>query len=227
MAWRVFGILFGADGNPAPDMPILARPAEGRARGWVSGVRAAGDVRARSAPTGYFSISLTPGKHYFWIGASRRIAVVVPQDAGEYFLPDLLGIPGAMPTLGGNYRITAGSRQLVSANDGTFWTLAIVGPPEARRLGFSATVPTNPDAPNFRYRDGMLELADFGNNTWHAPYLSNGSLFVAVADATPQPVDRIAGGLWQLKDVVTGRFRTWFISGTPGHETLGFGPELV
>lgn len=226
MSWTVFGLVYGVDGRPVPGTRLLFRPAEGRARGWVTGVRQGGDLRIDASPTGYFTTTLTPGKHFVWIGPSRRIAFVMPDEPGQYFFPDLLGIEGASPSVGGNYQITAGLIQLVSATDGTYRTIAIGGEPSARTIivgpaGIAA------GSPNYRYRDGMLELADFGAGTWHAPHLYNGAFRIAEHAAAASVVDRIAGGLWQLKDLLTGTFRTWFITGPPGEERIAFGPATT
>jgi hypothetical protein len=72
----------------------------------------------------------------------------------------------------------------------------------------------------------MLEIADFGNGTWHAPALQNSRLSVAADGATAQVVDRIQSGTWQVRDLVTNAYRTWFISGAAGSERLSFGPEV-
>lgn len=227
--WSVFGIIWGSDGNPAGGVPMLFRPADPRARARTEAVVTRTEVRTTTAAgTGFFRVTLTPGKHYLWVGASRRIAIVVPEAPGENLLQDLLGVDGIAPELPGNFRTSNGVRQLINSTTGGFHTVAVTGADSEIRFAF-ATAGVGITQPNFRYREGMLELAhasiDVG--TWHAPILQNGSVLLADDGATPVVNDRVSGGLWQLRDIVTGGYRSWWISGAAGQEIVQFGPETT
>jgi len=225
--WSVFGIIWGSDGNPAGGVPLLFRPAEGRPRPMVMAVATRTDVKAATAAgTGFFYVTLTPGKHYFWVGASRRCAIVVPDEPGEYLLQDLLGVVGIPPEMPVNFRLHNGVRQILNSTTGGWHTIAVIGAPQELRWGFAAAGDADPDTPpNFRYRAGMVELAHYDLGTWHAPILQSGSLYVAPNMQTPVANDRVIGGLWQLRDLTSGAYRSWWISGAAGEEIVQFGPE--
>lgn len=225
MAWAIFGIIYGPDGNGAGGVRMLFRAADRRARPTNTGVITAGDVlTTTTAPTGFFRVTLTPGKHHLWIGSSRRRSIVVPDAQGEYLLPDLLGVTSIPPEAGQNYRLSNGVRQLINATTGAWRSVSVDGPTQRFNFG---PADVGSGSPNFRYRAGMLELADFVHGTWHAPYLQGGQIYLADDGATPVLTDRITTGIWQIRDVQSGKFRSWWISGATGSEILSFGPEVT
>lgn len=227
MSWAVFGIIYSADGLPAGGVRMNFRPAEWRARAKSFGVVTRGDViTTTTVGSGFFRVTLTPGKHYLWIGSSRRVAIEIPETPGEYLLPDLLGVTSVPPEQPANFRESNGVRQLINATTGGWHTVAVTGAFDAYRTAFAADGP-GITGPNFRYRDGMVELAHFDLGTWHAPILQSGNFFLVPDGSTGVANDRVNGGLWHLRDIVTGAYRSWWITGAPGAETLSFGPETT
>lgn len=176
---------------------------------------------------GYFSQNLTRGPYYLWIEDSDRGLIYVPSTPDYILLADLLA-PGEETTPeegdgGQNWRLSNAQRQLLNATNGA-WHTPFVG--ELDNIEFEADGPGG-ETPNFRYRGGMLELYKESDDTWHAPFMNNGSFAMAAGGETPFVNDRMLGGVWQIKDVETGTYRTWFIVGETGEEALAFGSEVA
>lgn len=189
-------------------------------------VRSAADITITASNAGFWSTALIPGEYYVWVGASSRRLIIVP-DSPEYIpLGDLFtGTTTVGPGAGGeNYRLSNAERQLVNADTGQFQSMFIDDVSGQKEAAFAAPGSGSGTA-NFRYRSGMLEIFCAETNTWHAPYLSDGDFFFAANGSTPQANDRINGGRWQIKDQVRATWRTWFVIGELGSETLAFGPE--
>lgn len=188
-------------------------------------VRGGSDLVVTSSNVGYWRSAIDPGEYYVWIGSSRRRLIVVPTTPDYIMLGDLFsGQSGSVSSSGENWRLSNAERQLVNADTGEFQTVFIDDVSGLKDLAFVAAG-TGSAVANFRYRSGMLELFCSETNTWHAPYLDNGVFLLATNGSTPQVVDRMLGGRWQIKDITTGYFRTWFITGSSGSEALAFGPQ--
>lgn len=221
----LFSIVRAITGDPAPGTYLCFRRTDWLPTSSGGDVNSSWDIMVMASNTGYWRTSIQPGEYFVWIGGSRRRLIVVPETPEYIMLGDLFsGQSGSVSANGENYRLSNAERQLVNADTGEFQTVFVDDDAGLKDLAFVAPG-TGSDVANFRYRSGMLELFCSETNTWHAPYLDNGAFTLAADGSTPQLVDRIVAGRWQLKDITTGLYRTWFITGSVGSETLAFGPE--
>ena len=222
---RLFSIVRDLSGAPVPNARLAFRAMSSRPGAIAGDVRGTTDLQVTADAFGYWLKDVEPGEYYVWIGASRRRAIFVPETPDYIILGDLFtGQDSGIPRAGQNYRLSNAERQLVNASSGAFQSFFIDDVGGLKELAFAAPGEGTTTA-NFRYRSGMLEIFCADTNTWHAPYLEAGELNFAADGATPIAVDRILSGRWQLKDITTGKFRTWFIIGAIEDETTAFGPE--
>ncbi len=221
----LFGIIRDMAGAAMPGVRLAIRPETSRPAAMgadVSG-RAQLDVTCDSA--GFFAQTLLRGSYYLWVGASRRSAIYVPDSPDYILLADLFaGATGAVINGGANWRLQDAERQLLNATTGNWHTPFIDDVSAQKELAWGAAGVSSA-TPNFRYRSGMLELFCEETNTWHAPYLDNGVLTLAADGSSPVINDRFITGNWQLKDVTTGLWRSWYLYGAAGEEAAAFGPE--
>lgn len=221
----LFSIVRAITGDPAPGTYLCFRPKSWMPTYTGGDVNTAADLLVMASNVGFWRTSIQPGEYFVWIGGSNRRLIVVPETPEYIMLGDLFsGQSGSVGANGENWRLSSAERQLVNADSGEFQTVFIDDVAGLKELGFVAPG-TGSATANFRYRSGMLELFCSETNTWHAPFLNAGEFALAADGSTPQAVDRMLGGRWQIKDITTGRFRTWFITGDVGSESLAFGPE--
>lgn len=226
----VFGSIRKPSGEAYAGAKVLFRIEGGGADRFGSDVRASFDLLITTDSGGFFSQSIDAGSYYVWVASSRRKLVEVP-DATDYVLfADLFGPAPATPPpsaeRGQNWRLSNAERQLINADNGGFHSMFIDDVSGLKELAF-AEDGAGGEIANFRYRSGMLELFCPELDTWHAPFMQDGELSFAADGADPEPVDRMRGGVWQLKDLITGKYRTWFVIGSSGSETLGLGEEIA
>lgn len=221
----LFSIVRDITGAPVPGAKLAFRVADSLPQFTGGDVRGSSDLIVTASNAGWWQSAIDPGEYFVWIGSGRRRLIVVPTTPAYIMLGDLFsGQSGSVSSNGENYRLSSAERQLLNADTGEFQTIFIDDVSGLKELAFVAPG-TGTAVANFRYRSGMLELFCAETNTWHAPYLDNGELTLAADGSTPQIVDRIVAGRWQLKDITTGLYRTWFITGAVGSELLAFGPE--
>ena len=221
----LFSIVRALTGEPAPGTFLCFRRTSGIPSNFGGDVSSSWDLLVMASNVGFWRTPIEPGEYFVWIGGSSRRLIVVPETPDYIMLGDLFsGQLGSVSTNGENWRLSNAERQLVNADTGGFQTVFIDDVSGIKELAFVAPG-TGGTVANFRYRSGMLELFCAETNTWHAPYLDSGAFSLATDGSAPQVVDRILGGRWQIKDITTGFFRTWFIVGSVGSEALAFGPE--
>lgn len=221
----LFSIVRAITGDPAPGARLCFRPTSWMPSNLGGDVNSSSDLVITASNVGFWRTAIQPGQYFVWIGGGTRRLIVVPETPEYIMLGDLFsGQSGSASIAGENYRLSSAERQLINADSGDFQTIFIDDVAGLKEIAFVAPGAGSAVA-NFRYRSGMLELFCAETNTWHAPYLDDGALTLAADGSTPQIVDRIVAGRWQLKDITTGLYRTWFITGSVGSETLAFGPE--
>lgn len=221
----LFSIVRDISGVGVPGAKLAFRTASPLPQFSGGDVRGANDLVVTSSNEGYWSSPIEPGEYFVWIGMGRRRRIVVPTTPDYIMLGDLFsGQIGSAGTAGENWRLSSAERQLVNADSGEFQTVFIDDVAGLKELGFVAPG-FGSATENFRYRSGMLELFCSETNTWHAPYLDDGEFALAAHNSTPQTVDRMLAARWQIRDITTGLFRSWFITGADGAEALAFGPE--
>lgn len=226
---NIFGILKTVAGEPIPQGKLVFRPESPRPARIGEGVRSARGIEVTADDVGYFTTPLAKGPHYLWIEDSDRTLICVPSTPAYILLADLLErgdqTPPEAAESGQNWRLSNAARQLLNATTGGYNTPFVAILNAQREVAFEAAG-IGGETANFRYRGGMLEILCEEESTWHAPFLNDGAFALAAHGDNPVICDRMVGAVWQLKDMVTGKFRTWFIVGAAGQETLAFGPEV-
>lgn len=221
----LFGIIRDMAGAAIPGVRLAFRPETSRPAAMGADVSGRGQLDVTCDTAGFFSQPLISGSYYLWVGASRRSSIYVPASPDYILLADLFaGATGAVINGGANWRLQDAERQLLNATTGTWHTPFIDDVGGQKELAWGAAGVSSA-TPNFRYRSGMLELYCADTNTWHAPYLDGGVLTIAEDGSSPVENDRFIAGTWQLKDVTTGLWRSWYLYGNTGEEMAAFGPE--
>ena len=218
----IFGIIRDIADQPVAGCKLAVRRQTARPGSAGADVRGTSDLTITTSIAGFFSQALVAGSYYLWVGAGRRSEIYVPETPDYILLADLFaGATGGTATQGSNWRLEGAEIQLLNGDTGGWFTPYIDDDAGSKTIAFVATL----GQVNYRYRSDMLELYCPETNTWHAPYLDNGVLTLAADGATPFDNDRVRAGTWQLKDITTGYFRSWFLTGALGFEVAAVGPE--
>jgi len=222
---KIFAIVRDIADEPVAGCKVAFRPQTMRPGASGADVRGTADLVVTTSVAGFFSQQLRAGSYYLWIGTSGRASIWVPETPDYILLADLFaGATGGTATQGSNWRLDNAERQLLNADTGDWQSVVVNDDAGLKTLGASAAGDGGATA-NFRYRSGMLEIYCTATNTWHAPYLVDGEMTLAADGATPFENDRFIAGTWQIKDTATGHWRSWFITGAAGDETVSFGIE--
>ena len=224
-AATVFGILYGADGNPLIAQDLVFRPSSTKPRFYSGGLTAVGQIVTTTNTEGFFTTTLMPGKYFLRLSGSDPVPFVVPT-AGNFLLQDLIAGGSGSISAGVNYRDVGASviqRQLLSTNGGWYVPQVVVS--GGASIGYGVASAFGSGA-NFRIRSGMLELIASSDGSYRAPFVMGTALApdiaLAAVNATPFVNYRILAGKFQLYNPTTSvqLYHTWFLSDT----ATAFGP---
>jgi hypothetical protein len=222
-AATVFGILYGADGNPLIAQDLVFRPSSTKPRFFSGGLTAVGQVTATTNATGFFTTTLLPGKYFLRLSGADPVPFVVPT-AGNFLLQDLIAGGSGSITAGVNYRDVGAStiqRQLLSTNGGWYVPQVVISGGASVAYGVASAFGAGA---NFQDRSGMFELIASSDGSFRAPYVTGTALApvmaLAAVNATPFTNKRILAGKFQLYNPSTSLYHTWFLSDT----STAFGP---
>ncbi|MBN8245880.1 MAG: hypothetical protein J0L84_00390 [Verrucomicrobia bacterium] len=187
-------------------------------------------VVAQTNDAGFFTKELAAGDYWLHIGNATRRQIRLADDAKYYLLQDLLG-DGPWGPVPQNYLETPGGIQFINGTTGVFFPVALVGDEDeiGWRIYASGQV-LPPDS--YKVVTGTAFFRVDTDGPWHAPFLSgdadNPAMSFGPADAQISGGNfRIAGGRWQLRNVTTGQFHTFFVIGLPGEESWAIGPGIT
>lgn len=175
---------------------------------------------------GFFSTPIAAGKYWVYVGNSLRRFIVVADDAKHYLLQDLLG--GSLGVAAQNFRHTPEGIQFINGDTGAFHALDLTTAPDSVDWLIHPASEVLPPT-RFKVVGGTAYFRRGAAGAWHAPFLS-GEAAEPQMDFAPAD-EAVAGGnfretstRWQLRNVTTGEFHTFFVVGAPGEEAWAVGP---
>jgi len=226
LASTVFGVLYGADGNPAVAQDLVFRPSSTKPRASVAGVVSTASVTVTTNASGFFTTTLMPGKYFLRLAGADPVPLLVPSAVGNYFLQNLVAPLGSGISLGVNYRDIGSTniqRQLLSTN-GNWYVPYVVITNGVPAIAFGLGSDSGGDA-NFTYVSGCFKLLAADGSAW-IPFITGNYAAPAVALATASTAaftnSRITGGNFQLlnplETLANGnqlpQYHTWFLVNT-------------